>query len=334
MKIVTNLNAQKWNEFISSHPYSNIFQSYEMREVYNNSNKYESLSIAVVDNNETVIGVLQALIQKEHNGLLGIFSARSIIFGGPLIKDNNLKILDFILMEYNKKVKNKVIYSQFRNMWKWSDDERRIFIQNGFEYQEHLNILLNLSKNENELWNDLKKSRKEGIRKAERNNLKFEVSNAKLALPSFYMLLKESYSNIKLPYPDYDFFKNIIEFLSPENVKMFILKKDDKIIIALMAFVFNNHLSAFYIGTTSDDEILKMRPVDLFYWEVIKWGNENNCLIFDWMGAGKPNVDYGVRQFKLQFGGDLVEHGRYMHIGAPFLYRIGDLGLKLWAKIS
>ena len=47
------------------------------------------------------------------------------------------------------------------------------------------------------------------------------------------------------------------------------------------------------------------------------------------MGAGKPNVPYGVRDFKAEFGGQLVEHGRFLHICQPFLYRIGTLGVRL-----
>ena len=52
------------------------------------------------------------------------------------------------------------------------------------------------------------------------------------------------------------------------------------------------------------------------------------------MGAGKPNEDYGVRDFKLQFGGELVEHGRYNNIFNPSLYKIGLLGIKIMAKFS
>lgn len=333
MKIVTNLNVQKWNEFIGTHPFSNIFQSSEMYNVYKSTFKYEPISLAVEDNDEKIIGVLLALVQKEGDGFLGFLSTRAIIIGGPLIKDNKIEILNFILDEYKKYMKKKVIYSQFRNMWEWTEDEKIIFSKHGFGFDEHLNILVDISKNQNELWSEIKKNRKEGIRKAQRNNLHFEVSNSLSILPSFYNLLKESYSNIKLPFPDIDFFKNAIQIVSPENVKFFILKKEEKIVVCLIAFIFNNRLSAFYIGTTNDEEILKMRPVDLFYWEVIKWGSENNCLIFDWMGAGKPNVDYGVRQFKLQYGGIIVEHGRFLHVNKPFLYKMGTLGLKLFSRL-
>ena len=67
---------------------------------------------------------------------------------------------------------------------------------------------------------------------------------------------------------------------------------------------------------------------------VIKFAIENNLKMVDFMGAGKPNEDYGVRDFKLQFGGELVEHGRYNNIFNPSLYKIGVLGIKIMSKIK
>ena len=52
------------------------------------------------------------------------------------------------------------------------------------------------------------------------------------------------------------------------------------------------------------------------------------------MGAGKPNEDYGVREFKSKFGGELVEFGRFERINNHFLYLIGKTGLKILKKFK
>jgi lipid II:glycine glycyltransferase (peptidoglycan interpeptide bridge formation enzyme) len=41
------------------------------------------------------------------------------------------------------------------------------------------------------------------------------------------------------------------------------------------------------------------------------------------MGAGKPDEGYGVRDFKAKFGGELVEHGRYLYLCKPMMYKLG-----------
>jgi lipid II:glycine glycyltransferase (peptidoglycan interpeptide bridge formation enzyme) len=47
------------------------------------------------------------------------------------------------------------------------------------------------------------------------------------------------------------------------------------------------------------------------------------------MGAGKPDEDYGVRDFKAQFGGTLVEHGRFLKVNNPLIYKAAQIYLKL-----
>ena len=52
------------------------------------------------------------------------------------------------------------------------------------------------------------------------------------------------------------------------------------------------------------------------------------------MGAGKPNQAYGVRDFKSKFGGDLVEHGRFLFVSKPLIYNFSKfiLSLKLFKQ--
>ena len=64
-------------------------------------------------------------------------------------------------------------------------------------------------------------------------------------------------------------------------------------------------------------------------WAAIEYGARNGLSYFDFMGAGSPDSDYGVREFKSKFGGKLVNYGRFLRINHPVLYQIGKIGLKL-----
>ena len=61
----------------------------------------------------------------------------------------------------------------------------------------------------------------------------------------------------------------------------------------------------------------------------IRYAAENGFPLFDMMGAGKPDEAYGVRDFKARFGGEQVEHGRFLCICHPLLYALGKLGVQL-----
>ena len=65
-------------------------------------------------------------------------------------------------------------------------------------------------------------------------------------------------------------------------------------------------------------------------WNVILWSKENNYKVFDFGGAGKPKIPYGVRDYKLKFGGELVNYGRYEKEHKKILMLLGRLAFKFY----
>lgn len=63
-------------------------------------------------------------------------------------------------------------------------------------------------------------------------------------------------------------------------------------------------------------------------WAAIEWCRQQGVRCFDTMGAGEPNIPYGVRDFKLQMGGTLHEFGRYRCVLRPLIYHLGQLVYK------
>jgi lipid II:glycine glycyltransferase (peptidoglycan interpeptide bridge formation enzyme) len=78
-----------------------------------------------------------------------------------------------------------------------------------------------------------------------------------------------------------------------------------------------------------DGKIKNVYPSVLATYAPIEYAANNGLQYFDFMGAGKPNQDYGVREFKSKFGGTEVEFGRFIRINKPILYQFGKLGFKL-----
>ena len=78
----------------------------------------------------------------------------------------------------------------------------------------------------------------------------------------------------------------------------------------------------------------KIFPTHLAVTEAIAFGLENGLKLIDLMGAGRPDESYGVRDYKLKFGGDLVEHGRFIYILNPLFYKIGLFGIKIMRKFQ
>ena len=67
---------------------------------------------------------------------------------------------------------------------------------------------------------------------------------------------------------------------------------------------------------------------------MILWVKDHVFEYFDFCGAVKPDKPYGVRDYKLKFGGQLVNWGRFEKVHKPFLMEIGKTGLKIWQKLK
>ena len=330
-RIVNNLKKDKWNSFVKNHPNGNIFQTPEMYEVYKKTKKYEPVFLAVVNDKDEISGTLLAVIQKEYSGFLGIFTARSIIHGGPLIKNDDPAVLDFMLKEYDKIIKKKAIYSQFRNSWDWGD-LKEIFKKNGFEYEDHLNILIDLTKSEEQLWKEVHRIRRKQIRKAKREGTYFSVERSEDSLKKCYGILQEVYSRAKLPIPGYNFFYNLYRMGLNSKLLIFCAYYESEIIGCRLALFYKDTVYDFYAGSMM--KFYNKYPNDLIPWEVFKWGKENNYKVFNFGGAGKPDIPYGVRDYKKKFGGEFVNYGRYEKVHKPLLMQFGEVGLKMWQKIK
>ena len=333
MRISFDINKERINEFLARQSKSNIFQTREMYQVYKSTKNYEPVFLSVINNKGEVLGILLAVIQKEHSGVLGNFSARSIIWGGPLVKDDNPEVLDFILKEYNKIIKRKAIYTQFRNFWNWSDNEKQIFENNGFNYLAHLDILIDLNKTENELLNEMHKGRRKNIRRAARIPLAFEDIDSKTEFDQCIQLIQQTYKRVKFPCPDKSYFYDAADKLKQMNgLKTFALKYRDKIISTRLVLCYNKLIYDWYAGT--DERFLDKYPNDYLPWKILQWAKENGYNTFDFGGAGKPNVPYGVRDYKMKFGGELVEFGRFEKVHKPFLMKVGQFGMTIYKIIK
>ena len=141
--IITDVNSidkKKWKDFVYEHPDGTIFQTPEFYDLHLDQEKYEPVAVFALEQ-EKIIGLMVATIQKENKGILGMLSARSIIWGGPLILKGKENSANLLINAYNKYVKSKVIFSQVRNLFD-TDNLKNYFTESGFTYKEHLNFLI------------------------------------------------------------------------------------------------------------------------------------------------------------------------------------------------
>lgn len=302
-----------------------------MYEVYKYTKNYEPIFLAVINEDNEILGTLLAVIQREYKGPIGDLTARSIIWGAPLVRNSDKQALYLILNEYNKIVRKRALYSQFRNLWDMQNFNE-IFINLGYSFEDHLNIIIDLKKPEEILWKEIHPTRRKQIKRASKRGISVQELKNIDNFNKSYQILREVYANAKLPIADKSMFEASFRILAPqEMVKYFGAFNNNEIIGLRYILVFRKTLYDWYAGSLR--KYLDKYPNDLLPWEVFKWGKEHGYRTFDFGGAGIPNKPYGVRDYKKKFGGQLVNYGRFEKVHKPLSMQIGKLGFKLYKKI-
>lgn len=330
------INRQQWSEFVLNHPCGNIFQSPEMYELFKSTNNYAPLCLAILDAQGEITGFLAAVIQKEP-GILRYFSSRCILWGGPLIDpacgEEGEAILELLLKKLVKQVRRKTIYIQVRNIFDMSHYSG-IFKKNGFRYHEHLNYIVETRERE-VTEKRISKSKMRQVRKSLKNGARIIEPQEIEKVEQFYTILKKLYkTKIKRPLPDFSFFKSFYR-LNLDNKKKFgtylLIEFEKKIIGGIMCPVTrDDSIYEWYVcGLDEKYKSKGIYPSVLSTWAAIDFALKNGLKYFDFMGAGKPDRDYGVREFKAKFGGKRTQYGRFERINNKPLYWCGKLGLKV-----
>ncbi|PKP43550.1 MAG: hypothetical protein CVT95_12125, partial [Bacteroidetes bacterium HGW-Bacteroidetes-12] len=201
------IERENWSDFILEHPLGNVFQTPEIVDVYETTKNYEPVTLFASKENK-LIGVLVGVIQKENRGILGCFSSRCIIIGGPIVKDNDSETIDFLLLHLVKLVRKKTIYIQFRNIFELQSFNYQ-FSKHGFRFEPHLDILINLDKPFESLKESIHKSRLRNLTKAINKGIEIKKMISNSEIISGFKLVKSTYNRLKIPSPDISLFEAI-----------------------------------------------------------------------------------------------------------------------------
>ena len=290
-------------------------------------------------------GVCVGYITKETNTIKQYLTCRAIIIGGPLLaEDISATALAALLKavkamgnglwaigeENNRQspIANRPIYIESRNFHDYSK-WKSVFEANGFTYQAHLNFHVDTSSVEI-VDKNLGKSRKRDIRTTIRDGVTPVLNPTIEQVKEYYEILRELYTTkVKTPLFSWNFFEQLYH---TANGRFILTEYQGKIIGGTVCVVLPNKAVYEWFVCGVDGVYEHIFPSSYATYLGIRYAAENGCQIFDMMGAGKPEETYGVRDFKARFGGELVEHGRYLCICKPLLYWIGKMGVKIMKK--
>ncbi len=328
---VREIERNAWDELLKASSCSTWFQTYEAYAFFDKLSFVEAFAVGFESSGQ-LKGIIVGLIQKDGGPIKRFLSRRAIINGGPLLADNiTNEELSFFLQSLKEVIQKKAIFIEMRNYndySQWKD----VFKLNGFVYEEHYDVIVNTTSID-EVNDRLDRNRRRNIKKAIENGIQIDKNPSETDVSSFYELLNELYkTRVKTPLYPCEFFVKLRELPS----SLFCVAKDPsgKIIGGVVCITLKGRAVYAWYACGEDGKYKNLSPSVMSNYAGICHAAENGFPLFDFMGAGKPDDGgYGVRDFKMKFGGELVEYGRYKFISNRFLYSLGVWGVKLLKNV-
>jgi len=334
MKVVRQLDEYRWKEFVNNNPRGNIFHTPEMFHVFACTKGQRPELWAVVDEKENPVALLLPVKITLVNGPFRRFTTRAIVYGSILCAPDKHggKALSLLLQTYQQEVGGSVLFTELRNLTNLTEFQN-VLKANGFAYEEYLNYLINLDRPAEDILQDIGKRTRKIIRKGLRDQVVqvSEVSNRSELVP-WYNVLQKTYEKAQVPLADRTMFEAAFDELFPKGMAKFLLAKVNGTVAACsVELSYKNTIYGWYGGT--DRSFGKYPSNEMLMWYILEWGANNGYKVYDFGGAGRPGEEYGVRDFKAKFKGELVCFGRNAYVHNSTLLKISILGYKIYRRL-
>lgn len=157
-------------------------------------------------------------------------------------------------------------------------------------------LIIDLAKNNEELWRGIKKTRRAEIRKAKRSNLVTVFENDARRVSAYYKLLR-GFSEQKgwtLPMTE-PFFHDLMRSMH-ERAFVVCTSHDGEMLAGAIVLVHSQVLYFYSAVTTVKGR--RLGAGSLILWAIIEWGKQNGMRLCDLVGGNIPHV----AAFKRSFG--------------------------------
>ena len=367
IKILTynEIDRGEWSRLVQTSATGTWFQTPEAFEFFESMPQlFMPFAIAVERVNEltderTLRGVCVGYVTVERNPIKQYFTRRAIIIGGPALADDATDEEVETLLEAVKTKNTKNIFYRYEPIYietrNFNDYSRwkGTFEKAGFEYKKHLNFYVDCTDKE-KMWERLSENRKRQVRHVNgdfkfkisfpfgtiTSNLRFDnLSVTEQDVREWYSILSELYrKKVKTPLWPVEFF---LEFYRQGIGQFMLVRHEGKIIGGSMVVRWKPNPSPSLNGRDVcgavyewfecglNAQYKEQYPSVMATYAGMCYAAEQGIGRYDMMGAGEPGVPYGVRDFKAEFGGELVEHGRFVCVREHILYKIGTLAVKM-----
>ena len=327
-----DINRDEWSALVAASATGTWFQSAEAYDFFASMPELYRPFAYGIENDGSLRGVCIGYVTVEKNAVKQFMMRRAIIAGGPVFVDDAADSEVMSLMcAVRKQLQAHAIYVETRNFNDYSR-WKEAFEKAGFSYEPHLNFHVHTDQGWEAVEENIGKHRKKYIRLSFRDGASIEENPTIEQVRAYYDILLDLYrTKVKMPLQPWEFFEKLYHCPS---CKYLLVMFDGQVVGGSICMLLPGHGVYEWYACGKDGVFKNIHPSSVTKYAGMKYACDNGYAVFDMMGAGKPDEEYGVRDFKAEFGGELVEHGRFLCVTKPLLYKIGVMGVKILKAIK
>lgn len=278
-------DSAHWDNFVCSNDESDYSHLYGWKSIYEESYALETQYIGVFEN-DILIAILPTVLIKFPFKKKVAYSLPYLNYCGIVKTGMHDDALLKSILKYLAKYKVNGL------------ELRKLNPSADLKKEGICTLKLSLPENEEILWNGFNPKVRNQIRKAQKSQ--FDIQWGVNHLDSFYKIYSKNMHYLGTPVHSKRFFEKIIEKF-PDQTDLITLYRG-KIAVASM-FVMKYRKSLSDPWASSLKEYSELNPNMLMYWEVLKYGCQNNFCEFDF---GRSSINSGTYKFKKQWGANPV----------------------------
>jgi len=191
-------------------------------------------------------------------------------------------------------------------------------------------LILDISKSEEELLNQLHQKTRYNIRLAQRKGVSVEVSSGlnPEEINTFLDLLEQTAKRDKFHLHPKEYYQKMLDVLGQGGmIKLFLAKYQNQIVAANLICFFGQ--TATYLHGASDYNFRQLMVPHFLQWQAIGQAKKLGLKFYDFWGIDEKKWP-GVTRFKKGFGGkEIIYPGAYDLVFQPLWYKVYKLTRKI-----
>ncbi len=297
--LVSEEVPENWDEDLLKFDNAHIYNSFAYAKVMQRTFSFKPIFFK--SENAMLLGFEQSL-----KGVAGVLGKGFIAFAPPVFR-NSSDFIELIDLVENECKKRKLISLTIWTSPLWDNSD---FFKT-FESVEMCNVVLQLKKSEEALFNSLEHAARKNLSKVK--SLNSNVYEGTFSdIEDYYSNYKKHHESIGLEVYPKEYFDALYNEIIEKNFgKFFVLRDLDNVFCAgLMIGALGK--STYELSISSNWEKRQLFPNDVLKWHAIKWANNNGFEQFDLSNIA-VNVEEGskesnVNRFKKKFGSEVSYH--------------------------